>query len=491
MIEVSNIRNNIVLLRRERKVSQRQLADFLRVSPQTVSGWENGNYYPDIPQIINLANYFHIRIDGLFEDKKVELAEAYDVTFASFGKTVQKWRKSNEITQKELAEKLFVGHQAVSRWECGQGFPDLSIFPKLCEIMGVSLHDLFIGNVCAEPPDNAEKAQERKTEKKHIAIIASVVAVLLVAVGVFLGVYFGVKAPEPEDAPTQPENVIVINTYDEFMSYSGSFLDGSAYFVFNADIIADGHATIDGFNAVIDGRGYSVSGLTVPFIRNMHGGARISNVHFDIDITATVGMNDRVGGVVVTNYGYLENVWVSGNIDLPGQRYIGGVVGSNYGNLRNIENTASISCADYAGGIVGYMTSGTVAFSVNNGDVASVYGSPTAADDPMPVKHSGSIAGYVVSGTQLNGCITTVADIDAVNPLYGQTSSSVDFSLSALVTPDMLDQALSEWLNYDPTNGDLFNDDNVAVNRYEAVWYSNVGKWVRVDDRPRLVVFHK
>ncbi len=485
MIEVSNIKTNIVLLRKSRKISQRQLADFLHVSPQTISGWENGAYYPDIPQIINLCNYFKIQIDGLFEDRKLELEKEYDVTFESLGSTIGEWRQSNNLTQKELADKLFVSPQAISRWERGQGFPDITIFPQICDLLNVSLHRLLIGDIGIKK-ELGEIAQ-KKSNKKRTVIISALLAVLAV-VGIIIGVVLGVKYSK-EDSPTPSQgNVLYISSYEELMSHSDSFTDVSATFVLTSDISAEEHTTIDGFNATINGGGYTIFGLTTPFVRNMYGGARITDTHFDVNIIGTVGLNDRVGGVVVTNYGYMEDVWVSGNINLPGQSYIGGVVGSNYGNLRNIENTATVFCADYAGGIVGY-NNGIIAFSVNNGSVTSNIGSADA-DDPK-IKHTGSIAGYVGSGVQLNGCLTTVADIDAVNPLYGQTSSSVDFSLSILVTPDMLDQALFEWLNYNPENGELYDDDNIPVNLDDAIWYDNTGKWVRVDDKPHLALFNK
>ncbi|MBD5132104.1 MAG: helix-turn-helix domain-containing protein [Clostridiales bacterium] len=488
MLEVSNIKTNIVLLRKSGKVSQRQLADFLHVSPQTISGWENGYFNPDIPQLISLANYFKVQIDGLFEDKKSELERDYDVTPETIGATIAEWRKAKELTQKDLADKLFVSPQAVSRWERGQGFPDLAIFPQICELLGVSLHRLLCGENGIKK--ESEEGSGKLGKKPLLIIIISSVVALLAIVGMIIGIVLGTRNSDGGTNVAPPDGtVIFIGSYDEFTEHADSFTDASAIFVLTADINAEGHKTIDGFNATLDGKGYTVSGLSTPFIRNMYGGARISNVHFDISITATVGLNDRVGGVAVTNYGYMESVWVSGKIDLPGQRYIGGVIGSNYGNLRNIENSAEIICADYAGGIVGY-NNGIIAFGANNGAVASLLGSPVSDDDPTLIKHSGSIAGYVGSGVQLNGCITTVSNIDDRNPLYGQTNSSVDFSLSVLVTPDMLDQALFEWLNYNPNNGDLYDGDNIPVNMDEAIWYDNTGKWVRVGDKPRLAIFH-
>lgn len=521
MIEVGNIRNNIVLLRKGGKVSQRKLAEFLHVSPQTVSGWENGAFYPDIPQLVNLANYFQVQIDGLFEDKKVKLEKEYVVTFESLGTTIIEWRKAKGLTQKGFADKLSVSPQAVSHWERGQGFPDLSVLSQICELLNVNLHRLLCGDTGANETDagvnvtdtnanegdadvsetdisvqevdtNAnEAAKGRTVELKHnrrIILILPFVLILAI-VGVIVGVVLGVK--NNGNAPKVPpaDRVVYIGSYDDFAAHADSFADKSTKFVFTADIDASGHQTIESFGATIDGGGYTVSDLTVPFIRNMNDGARIINVHFDINITGTVGLDDNVGGVVVTNHGYFENVWVSGEINLSGQRYVGGLIGSNYGCLRNIENTATVTCADYAGGIVGY-NDGTVAFCVNNGNVVSLAGSHVGGDEPTPVRHSGGIVGYVVSGVQLNGCVTTV-DNGRKNPLFGDTSSSADFSLSVVVTTDMLDRVLSEWLNYNPNNGELCDDDDMPVNADKTIWYDNTSKWVRYGAKPRLALFNK
>ena len=54
------------------------------------------------------------------------------------GTKIAKLRKKLGLTQTELAEKLHVSDKAVSKWENGGGFPEISILPKLSEIFGVS-----------------------------------------------------------------------------------------------------------------------------------------------------------------------------------------------------------------------------------------------------------------------------------------------------------------------------------------------------------------
>ena len=58
--------SNIRRLRRERAMTQRQLAYHLRVSVQAVSKWERGCAYPDISLLVPIARLFSVTLDQLF-----------------------------------------------------------------------------------------------------------------------------------------------------------------------------------------------------------------------------------------------------------------------------------------------------------------------------------------------------------------------------------------------------------------------------------------
>lgn len=61
------------------------------------------------------------------------------------GKFIAKKRKSMNMTQNELAKKLHITDKAVSKWERGLSFPDISILIPFAEILNISLYDLLIG----------------------------------------------------------------------------------------------------------------------------------------------------------------------------------------------------------------------------------------------------------------------------------------------------------------------------------------------------------
>lgn len=67
------------------------------------------------------------------------------LTAKEFGNFVSLKRHEKGLTQKELAEKLYVTDKAVSRWERGLGFPDVLAIQPLAEALGVSVNDLLEG----------------------------------------------------------------------------------------------------------------------------------------------------------------------------------------------------------------------------------------------------------------------------------------------------------------------------------------------------------
>ena len=59
------------------------------------------------------------------------------------GLKIAYYRKQNRLTQEELAERVGVSCQAVSKWEQRISCPDIMLLPKLAKIFGVTIDDLF------------------------------------------------------------------------------------------------------------------------------------------------------------------------------------------------------------------------------------------------------------------------------------------------------------------------------------------------------------
>lgn len=63
------------------------------------------------------------------------------------GKFIKSRRKEIKLTQAELAEKLNVTDRSISKWENGICMPDSSIIPVLCDILNITINDLFSGEI--------------------------------------------------------------------------------------------------------------------------------------------------------------------------------------------------------------------------------------------------------------------------------------------------------------------------------------------------------
>lgn len=60
-----------------------------------------------------------------------------------FGAFIAEVRREQNMTQKQLAEKLHVTDKAVSRWERGVGFPDISLLEPLADTLGLTIAELI------------------------------------------------------------------------------------------------------------------------------------------------------------------------------------------------------------------------------------------------------------------------------------------------------------------------------------------------------------
>ena len=89
---------------------------------------------------------------------------------------IKKKRKLKKLTQKELADKLFVTEKAISRWETGRGLPEVSLLLPLSEILDVSVSDILNGGEKEKKEDKVIKnligyVEENKKSKYKTSFI--------------------------------------------------------------------------------------------------------------------------------------------------------------------------------------------------------------------------------------------------------------------------------------------------------------------------------
>lgn len=70
------------------------------------------------------------------------------------GQFLAKRRKTLALTQQQLADQIGVSNKAISKWETGEGYPDITSIPELCAALHISTDDFFAGEVKVTPKAN-------------------------------------------------------------------------------------------------------------------------------------------------------------------------------------------------------------------------------------------------------------------------------------------------------------------------------------------------
>lgn len=110
----------------------------------------------------------------------------------TLGEKLTQLRTDRGLSQTELAEKLEVSRQSVSKWETAQATPDLDKIIKLADLFGVTVDELVREGERPQPPE--PEAKVVYVERKPHATPTQVVGIVLLALGavlVALGLYDG------------------------------------------------------------------------------------------------------------------------------------------------------------------------------------------------------------------------------------------------------------------------------------------------------------
>lgn len=100
------------------------------------------------------------------------------------GKFIAAMRKEQSLTQKQLAERLGISDKTISKWETGNGMPEVSLMLPLCENLKISVNELLSGERLTDT-EYHEKAEEnmmnliREKEESRKKIILSLVVVMM------------------------------------------------------------------------------------------------------------------------------------------------------------------------------------------------------------------------------------------------------------------------------------------------------------------------
>ena len=115
------------------------------------------------------------------------------------GQFIKELRKEKEFTQSQLAEKLMVSEKTISKWECGNGFPDTTLMLPLCNELGITANELLSAKKLDEKEYKAEaennlvmlQAAKERSDKLSLATewIIGILSVIMILVPCFIAAF--------------------------------------------------------------------------------------------------------------------------------------------------------------------------------------------------------------------------------------------------------------------------------------------------------------
>ena len=144
----------------------------------------------------------------------------------ALGDNIQYLRKMNDITQEELAEKLFVSRQTISKWEKNYSVPDAEVFVKLADVLEVQTSQLLGVKVDSDVQTTEEKQNAYAEQLAHIAEqmavrnrqrkriwktigIAFAVIIVVYIILIVMNIAFFSVYPTKEDVQTYEETIML------------------------------------------------------------------------------------------------------------------------------------------------------------------------------------------------------------------------------------------------------------------------------------------
>ena len=117
------------------------------------------------------------------------------------GAVLRRIREKKKITQEELADMIHVSGKAVSKWETGQGFPDISLLEPLAQALAISVIELLSGEDIRNTNRSCNMAKGR-------FYVCPVCGNVIIATGETVVSCCGITLPPLEAEPADEEHAV-------------------------------------------------------------------------------------------------------------------------------------------------------------------------------------------------------------------------------------------------------------------------------------------
>lgn len=121
---------------------------------------------------------------------------------SKIGRFIASLRKEQGLTQRQLADTLNISDKTVSKWETGNGMPEVSLMLPLCETLGITVNELLCGERLTDS-DYKQKAEEiimdlvrERAESKKKIILGAIVCFITILAACTLIVVSGLLEME-------------------------------------------------------------------------------------------------------------------------------------------------------------------------------------------------------------------------------------------------------------------------------------------------------
>ena len=138
----------------------------------------------------------------------------------NIGSFIAGLRKASNMTQIDLAERLNVSNRTISKWECGDGYPDLTLVPVIAGIFGITSDELLQGAYAAKEKAeiNPASAKKKVFPIKVLYLLCGAAACLPLAVTALFTPFF------PELIPAHYANGAVTRWGSKFENFVFPFM---------------------------------------------------------------------------------------------------------------------------------------------------------------------------------------------------------------------------------------------------------------------------
>ena len=112
---------------------------------------------------------------------------------AKIGQFIKDCRKDKKLTQLQLSIELGVSEKTISKWECGNGFPDATLMLPLCNALGITANELLSGkrlNTDKEYKEDAESnivKLKKAQEQAHKFLLKLEIVIGILSIVLFVG----------------------------------------------------------------------------------------------------------------------------------------------------------------------------------------------------------------------------------------------------------------------------------------------------------------